>query len=401
MNINDRYELNDSINNYAYLFKEYINNQPTLSEALYQMYDSEISEKNQIDETVNDILYKAQNGVRQNFCKIKEKYDNITKEDAYIICSYTIESLYHQFSPYKILNKCLMGDDLLSGLKKVSKYLYILLITLRKLPRSYYDELYRGIRIKSFANKSEGDKISFLGFISTATEKRTAMLFLGKSGGTFFKYKGKIWGYDITLFSYFQEKEIILEPERVFIIEKINSTGDVTNIECKMEETALILENIKDESDKDKKIKKLEKELTEAKNMINKQKIEIEELNKKLKEKKENQNNITINALKKEIEKLKEKLEKAKNNNPNNILIPKGKMECINFTSTDQKINYAIPCSGNDVFAEVEEKLYQEYPEYRETNNNFLANGVLIKRFKTVSENKIGNGKPVLLTVPE
>ena len=96
-----------------------------------------------------------------------------------------------------------------------------------------------------------------------------------------------------------------------------------------MEETALILENIKDESDKDKKIKKLEKELTEAKNMINKQKIEIEELNKKLKEKEENQNNITINALKKEIEKLKEKLEKAKNNNPNNILIPKGKIECI------------------------------------------------------------------------
>ena len=42
---------------------------------------------------------------------------------------------------------------------------------------------------------------------------------------------------------------------------------------------------------------------------------------------------------------------------------------CVYFTSSDQKINYPIPCINTDIFAEVEEKLYKEYPEYRNTNN--------------------------------
>ena len=75
-------------------------------------------------------------------------------------------------------------------------------------------------------------------------------------------------------------------------------------------------------------------------------------------------------------------------------------MKCIYFTSTDQTINYSIPCIATDIFAKVEEELYKEYPEYRETNNTFLANGMQVLRFKTIDENKIGNGLPVTLIVP-
>ena len=32
--------------------------------------------------------------------------------------------------------------------------------------------------------------------------------------------------------------------------------------------------------------------------------------------------------------------------------------------------------------SEVEEKLYQRYEEYRETNNNFIGKGKIILRFK-------------------
>ena len=53
------------------------------------------------------------------------------------------------------------------------------------------------------------------------------------------------------------------------------------------------------------------------------------------------------------------------------------------------------------MFAEIEEKLYQEYPQYRETNNYFVVNGTQILRFKTVEENKISNNMPVMLIVPE
>ena len=75
-------------------------------------------------------------------------------------------------------------------------------------------------------------------------------------------------------------------------------------------------------------------------------------------------------------------------------------MMCVYFTSSDQKINYHIPCINHDIFAEVEEKLYKEYPEYRETNNYFISNGKQILRFKTIVENNIGNGLPVILYIP-
>ena len=76
-------------------------------------------------------------------------------------------------------------------------------------------------------------------------------------------------------------------------------------------------------------------------------------------------------------------------------------MRCVNFTSTDQRINHAIPCLKTDIFAEIEEKLYKEYPEYRETNNYFIANGKEILRFKSIADNNIGNGLPVMLCAPE
>ena len=72
----------------------------------------------------------------------------------------------------------------------------------------------------------------------------------------------------------------------------------------------------------------------------------------------------------------------------------------VNFISMDQKIHFAIPCIDTNTFAEVEEKLYKQFPEYRETNNSFIANGEPVLRFKTISENKIGNGLPVTMIIP-
>ena len=72
----------------------------------------------------------------------------------------------------------------------------------------------------------------------------------------------------------------------------------------------------------------------------------------------------------------------------------------VNFTSTDQKINQSFPCAKNEIFAVIEEKLYKEYPEYRETNNYFVQKGQQILRFKTLEENKINPGFPILLIKP-
>ena len=69
----------------------------------------------------------------------------------------------------------------------------------------------------------------------------------------------------------------------------------------------------------------------------------------------------------------------------------------VNFISSDQKINYGIKCLKTDTFAEVEEKLYQKYEEYRETNNNFISKGNVILRFKKIYENNIADGDKVEL----
>ena len=87
-------------------------------------------------------------------------------------------------------------------------------------------------------------------------------------------------------------------------------------------------------------------------------------------------------------------------NNLNNPTINQNNDKCVTIISNDQQIIYGIPCPGNAIFAEIEEKLYKEYPEYRETNNIFLANGKEILRFKTINDNKIGTGKPIMLVKP-
>ena len=71
----------------------------------------------------------------------------------------------------------------------------------------------------------------------------------------------------------------------------------------------------------------------------------------------------------------------------------------VHFISTDQKISCPIKCLKTETFAEVEEKLYQKYEEYRETNNNFIGKGKLILRFKKISENGIEDGDKIQLLV--
>ena len=151
----------------------------------------------------------------------------------------------------------------------------------------------------------------------------------------------------------------------------------------------------------------------EKKEKINAQKKEIIELKLKLKEA-ENEIKENISTIKKlqnkfeslQLEKKKQINEiqdfsekKAKNEAVNKILYSREEMFALNFLSIDQSINYAIPCFGKDLFVDVEKKLYNKFPEYRETNNYFLSQGKQILRFKTLEENKLESGYPIILNV--
>ncbi len=149
--------------------------------------------------------------------------------------------------------------------------------------------------------------------------------------------------------------------------------------------------------------------MNKANKIIDKQKIEIQDLKNQLNSFKNiDMNKINnlqneINNKNNQLNQLREQLQNINLNNNQNIQNVQNNLptdKCVAFITTDSSLFYAIPCNGNSTFAEVEEKLYKEYPEYRETNNTFLANGTEILRFKTINENKIGTGKPVMLIKP-
>ena len=70
----------------------------------------------------------------------------------------------------------------------------------------------------------------------------------------------------------------------------------------------------------------------------------------------------------------------------NNLLLKPGeKIYSINFiSSTSPNIEYySIPCKNTDIFVRLEEKLYENYPEYKDKETYFMKNGNKIKRFKS------------------
>ena len=152
-------------------------------------------------------------------------------------------------------------------------------------------------------------------------------------------------------------------------------------------------------------ISKLKNELKQAKETIEQQKLTISDLKNQLKK----SNNIITNnsslmqSLKNIIKQKEQELIQLKSKNiPNksNKSFSMDQILAVNFISTDQRVHYAVPCIKNNTFAEIKEKLYQQFPEYRETNNEFLAQGRQVLRFKTIGENNIGNGLPVTMVIP-
>ena len=103
-------------------------------------------------------------------------------------------------------------------------------------------------------------------------------------------------------------------------------------------------------------------------------------------------NDSKINDLYARIDDLKEKLSRYPFE-----LKKDEKMISVIFTSDDQKIHFSVICKNTEKFNRLEEKLYNDYPEYSETNNYFVVNGNRIQKFKTLDENNIRNSDIIIL----
>ena len=152
-------------------------------------------------------------------------------------------------------------------------------------------------------------------------------------------------------------------------------------------------------------MKQLDEERNKNKKLLeelNKEKIKVKELNDKLKIY-ENSNNLKKIKELEELIKLKDsEINNLKNNNDRNEItnIKSGeKIIAIFFTSTHQDIHRPIPCKNTDVFVKIEEKIYNEYPKYKDYNTYLTVNGNIIKRFKTLEENGIKDGNTIIVNI--
>ena len=141
----------------------------------------------------------------------------------------------------------------------------------------------------------------------------------------------------------------------------------------------------------------------ENKNIIQKFNYEIEKLRE------------IIKSQEKEIIKKNQELQNLpnKNNNQNNpynlnenaisTIKPGEKIIAVNFRSmgSHEIVNYCLPCKNNDLFVRLEEKLYNDYPDYKNYETYFEVNTRRIKRFKTIDENKIKGNDIISLFVVE
>ena len=63
--------------------------------------------------------------------------------------------------------------------------------------------------------------------------------------------------------------------------------------------------------------------------------------------------------------------------------------------------HYAVVCKNTDLFIRLEEKLYNEYPDFKNYETYFEVKTKRIKRFKTLDENKIKNGDVINIFIVE
>ena len=150
-------------------------------------------------------------------------------------------------------------------------------------------------------------------------------------------------------------------------------------------------------------------QLTEEKNknkklmeQLNNEQKKVKELNDKIKLYENNDNVKKIKELEEIIVSLNLQINKLKNST-NQDKITKSKSEeeivALFFTSSNGEIQRPISCSNADTFAKIEEKIYNEYPKYKDYNTYLTVNGNVVKRFKTLDENKIKDGNIIIINI--
>ena len=121
----------------------------------------------------------------------------------------------------------------------------------------------------------------------------------------------------------------------------------------------------------------------------------------KLKEKNKELEKL-IDRQKQEIDDYIFKLNNLSDNNKTISFKPGNKIISVLFMTQGNQdiVNYSMPYKTTDLFVRLEERLYQDFPKYRNVETFFTVNTNRILRFKTLEQNKIkGNDIISLFTI--
>ena len=236
----------DSLNNFEYLLKNYYSKPPDLKEALIELFRNGGATPNEAKEIYDHLELVCNHKINDNWPLIKQENKDLSKNDALIISSYTYEpkKMYKKYSPCRLLNTNLVSNDRKMGVINVEKYLFLFLRTLRRMNKCKKNCLFRCItckvKLENDPNNSKyipyktGNEKIFWPFISTSYEENVCLKFLQNGSGTKYILEGDdLWGYDLTLFNVYNEKEVLLEPERKYVIEGVKN-GQIIEVTCKV-----------------------------------------------------------------------------------------------------------------------------------------------------------------------
>ena len=173
-----------------------------------------------------------------------------------------------------------------------------------------------------------------------------------------------------------------------------NSRNDRNNFFANIRRTKTISDlsnnipnTIYNESENDKLKRQLNEEKSKNLKLTNENKIlkkKISALNDKIKKLEEMQIN-------------QDKLKFNKSIKQNDFLVHKMKPseQLLNVTfitsGTNGLINYQLICKNTELFVRLEERFYNDFPQFKEYDLFFKNNNKKIKRFKTLEENNIKN----------
>ena len=112
---------------------------------------------------------------------------------------------------------------------------------------------------------------------------------------------------------------------------------------------------------------------------------------------------VDIYRLQKKIDEQNKKYigkNKSKLENINPPSVPQGKNKSdkeeipfyVIFVSYEHEVYYPILCKKDDLICELEEKICEDYEQYKDFNMDLTCNGKDVRRFKTVEENRIKSG---------